>query len=105
MPWSAWSGLVGGFVFGVYLQHVSAGAYLATLTQLTGLPEVVIATIKALSFGMIAGLVGCYRGLTVSGGSKGLGTAVNETVVLCVVALFAVNVVLTTIGVRFGTGH
>jgi phospholipid/cholesterol/gamma-HCH transport system permease protein len=70
-------GLVGGFVFGVYLQHVSAGAY----------------------------LVGCYRGLTVSGGSKGLGTAVNETVVLCVVALFAVNVVLTTIGVRYGTGH
>jgi phospholipid/cholesterol/gamma-HCH transport system permease protein len=49
--------------------------------------------------------VGCYRGLTVSGGSKGLGTAVNETVVLCVVALFAVNVVLTTIGVRFGTGR
>jgi phospholipid/cholesterol/gamma-HCH transport system permease protein len=26
-------------------------------------------------------------------------------VVLCVVALFAVNVVLTTIGVRFGTGR
>ncbi|EUA43250.1 conserved membrane domain protein [Mycobacterium xenopi 3993] len=38
------------------------------------------------------------------GGSKGLGTAVNETVVLCVVALYAVNVILTTIGVRFGTG-
>jgi phospholipid/cholesterol/gamma-HCH transport system permease protein len=29
---------------------------------------------------------------------------VNETLVLCVIALFAVNVVLTTIGVRFGTG-
>jgi phospholipid/cholesterol/gamma-HCH transport system permease protein len=98
-------GLVGGFLFGVYLQHVSAGGYLATLTQLTGLPEVVIATVKALAFGLIAGLVGCYRGLTVRGGSKGLGTAVNETVVLCVVALFAVNVVLTTIGVRFGTGR
>jgi phospholipid/cholesterol/gamma-HCH transport system permease protein len=25
--------------------------------------------------------------------------------VLCVIALFAVNVVLTTIGVRFGTGN
>ena len=61
--------------------------------------------VKAATFGLIAGLVGCYRGLTVSGGSKGLGTAVNETVVLCVVALYAVNVVLTTIGVRFGTGH
>jgi phospholipid/cholesterol/gamma-HCH transport system permease protein len=97
-------GLVGGFFFGVYLQNVSGGAYLATLTLITGLPEVVIATVKAATFGMIAGLVGCYRGLTVRGGSKGLGTAVNETVVLCVVALYAVNVVLTTIGVRFGTG-
>ena len=98
-------GLVGGFIFSVYLQHVSAGAYLSTLTLVTGLPEVVIAMAKAVSFGLIAGLVGCYRGLTVSGGAKGVGTAVNETVVLCVIALFAVNVILTTIGVRFGTGH
>jgi len=96
-------GLVGGYIFGVYLQNVSGGAYLATLTLITGLPEVVIATIKAMTFGLIAGLIGCYRGLTVSGGSKGLGTAVNETVVLAVVALYAVNVVLTTIGVKFGT--
>src|ERR1700748_711268 len=97
-------GLVGGYLFGVYLQNVSGGAYLATLTTITGLPEVVIATVKAAVFGLIAGLVGCYRGLTVRGGSKGLGTAVNETVVLCVVALYAVNVILTTIGVKFGTG-
>lgn len=97
-------GLVGGYIFGVFLQNVSGGAYLSTLTLITGLPEVVIATIKAAIFGLIAGLVGCYRGLTVKGGSKGLGTAVNETVVLCVVALYAVNVILTTIGVRFGTG-
>ncbi|MCA2255985.1 ABC transporter permease [Mycobacterium intracellulare] len=98
-------GLTGGYIFGVYLQNVSGGAYLATLTTVTGLPEVIIAELKAASFGLIAGLVGCYRGLTVRGGSKGLGTAVNETVVLCVVALFAVNMVLTTIGVRFGTGR
>ncbi len=98
-------GLVGGFLFGVYLQNVSGGAYLATLTLVTGLPEMVISTVKAAVFGLIAGLVGCYRGLTTSGGPKGVGIAVNETVVLCVLALFAVNVVLTTIGVQYGTGH
>jgi phospholipid/cholesterol/gamma-HCH transport system permease protein len=98
-------GLGGGYVFSVYLQNVSSGAYLSTLTVLTGLPEVIIATIKAAMFGLIAGLVGCYRGLIVRGGSKGLGTAVNETVVLCFIALFAVNAVMTTIGVRFGTGR
>ncbi|EUA43251.1 permease family protein [Mycobacterium xenopi 3993] len=54
-------GLVGGYIFGVYLQNVSGGAYLTSLTLITGLPEVVIATVKAAVFGLIAGLVGCYR--------------------------------------------
>ena len=98
-------GLVGSFIFGVGLQNISAGAYLQTLTLITGLPEVIISIVKALAFGLIAGLVGCYRGLTVGGGAKGVGIAVNETLVLCVVALFAVNVIFTTIGVRFGTGR
>jgi phospholipid/cholesterol/gamma-HCH transport system permease protein len=97
-------GLVGGYFFGVYLQDVNAGAYLSTLTIVTGLPEVVISIVKAMTFGLVAGLVACYRGLTVSGGPKGVGTAVNETLVLAVVFLYAINVVLTTIGVRFGTG-
>ena len=98
-------GLIGSFIFGVGLQNISAGAYLQTLTLVTGLPEVVISIAKALTFGLISGLVGCYRGLTVGGGAKGVGIAVNETLVLCVVALFAVNVIFTTIGVRFGTGR
>jgi phospholipid/cholesterol/gamma-HCH transport system permease protein len=97
--------LVGGYLFGVYIQHLSAGAYVSTLTLITGLPEVLLSVIKSAVFGLIAGLVGCYRGLTVRGGPKGVGIAVNETLVMCVIALFAVNVVLTSIGVRFGTGH
>ena len=99
-------GLVGGFVFGVYLQHVSGGAYLATLTLVTGLPEVVIATVKAAIVRTDRrAWSAATAGLTTKGGPKGVGTAVNETLVLCVIALFAVNVVLTTIGVRFGTGR
>ena len=93
-------GLVGGFIFGVYIQNVSAGAYVSTLTLITGLPEVLISVVKALTFGLIAGLVGCYRGLTVQGGPKGVGIAVNETVVYAFICLFVVNVILTAVGVR-----
>jgi RNA polymerase sigma-70 factor, ECF subfamily len=39
-------GLVGGFIYGVYQQNVSAGAYLTTLTLITVLPEVVISIVK-----------------------------------------------------------
>ena len=99
-------GLVGGYLFGVYLQNVSGGAYLSTLTLVTGLPEVVIAIVKAATFGLIAGLVGCYRGLTVARRRQGCWAPPSTRPWCCAsIALFAVNVVLTTIGVRFGTGQ
>jgi phospholipid/cholesterol/gamma-HCH transport system permease protein len=52
-----------------------------------------------------AGLVGCYRGLTVKGGPKGVGNAVNETVVYAFICLFVINVLMTAIGVRVLTRH
>ena len=52
-------------------------------------------------FGLIAGLVACYRGLTITGGgAKAVGNAVNETVVYAFMALFVINVVVTAIGIR-----
>lgn len=98
-------GIVGGFFFSVFFQNVTPGAYVSSLTFVTGTPEVVISEVKACIFGLLAGLVACHRGLTVKGGSKGVGDAVNETVVFAFLALFAVNVVATAVGVRYGTGR
>jgi len=61
--------------------------------------------VKAALFGLIAGLVACYRGLNVSGGgAKAVGNAVNETVVYAFMALFVINVVVTAIGIQMTTG-
>ena len=91
-------GIGGGFVFSVYLQDVNPGAFLANLTLLTGLGELIISMVEAMLFGLFAGLVACYQGLNVSGGAKGVGDAVNETVVYSFMALFVVNVVVTAVG-------
>src|SRR5271168_5097865 len=97
-------GIVGGYVFSVFVQDVNPGAFAAGITLLTGVPEVIISCVKAALFGLIAGLVACYRGLTVSrGGAKAVGNAVNETVVYAFMALFVINVVVTAIGIRFTT--
>src|SRR6201995_450430 len=93
-------GLSGGYVFSVFLQGVNPGAFINGLTVLTGLRELILAEVKALLFGVMAGMVGCYRGLTVKGGPKGVGNAVNETVVYAFICLFVINVVMTAIGVK-----
>ena len=62
------------------------------------MPELLLSQVKAAVFGAVAGLIACYRGLSVSGGPKSVGQAVNETVVFAFVALFLVNMLLTSIG-------
>ena len=94
-------GIIGGYVFSVFIQDVNPGAFAAGITLLTGVPEVIISCVKAALFGLIAGLVACYRGLTITGGgAKAVGNAVNETVVYAFMALFVINVVVTAIGIR-----
>jgi phospholipid/cholesterol/gamma-HCH transport system permease protein len=93
-------GLVGGFVFSVFVQHVTPGAYAAGLTVLTRAPDLMLAMIKAALFGLAAGLIACYKGISVKGGPAGVGNAVNETVVYTFVALFAINIVATAVGVK-----
>lgn len=93
-------GLLGGFIFSVALQDVNPGAFISGLTLLTGLGELVLAELKAALFGMLAGLVACYKGLSVRGGPKAVGNAVNETVVFAFMALFVVNTVVTAVGLK-----
>src|SRR3982074_3983885 len=61
-------GLSGSYFFVVFVQHVTPGAFVAGMTLLTGLPQVVVSLVKALLFGLSAGLIACYKGLSVGGG-------------------------------------
>src|SRR6478735_495372 len=93
-------GLSGSYFFVVYLQNVTPGAFAAGLTLLTGLPQVIVSLVKALLFGLSAGLIACYKGLHVGGGPTAVGTAVNETVVFAFMALFLINILATAFGVK-----
>lgn len=90
-------GTLGGYFFNVILQHGTPGAYLSSFSALAQLPDLYVSEIKALIFGFIAGIVAAYRGLNPRGGPKGVGDAVNQSVVITFMLLFFVNMVLTAI--------
>ena len=92
--------LVGSFVFTVFIQHVTPGAFAAGVTVLTGVGDLAVGLIKAALFGLSAGLIACYKGLFVGGGPAGVGYAVNETVVYTFMALFAINIIASAVGVE-----
>lgn len=92
----ATEGVLGGYLFSVFVQGADPGAYASSLTLVTGVPELIISVVKSVAFGLIAGLVACYLGLNVKGGPKGVGEAVNQSVVYSVATLEFVNLLLTT---------
>jgi phospholipid/cholesterol/gamma-HCH transport system permease protein len=55
-----------------------------------------------LVYGISAGMVACYRGLTVSGGPKGVGEAVNQTVIMSFLLLFFFNTLLSMLFIQAG---
>jgi phospholipid/cholesterol/gamma-HCH transport system permease protein len=90
-------GIGGGYIFNVMLQGGTPGAYIASFNGLAQLPDLYQAEIKAVVFGITAALVASYKGLTASGGPKGVGDAVNQTVVIAAMLLFAENFVLSAL--------
>jgi phospholipid/cholesterol/gamma-HCH transport system permease protein len=90
-------GVSGGYFFNVVMQGGTPGAYLASFQALGQLPDLVSGELKALVFGMVAALVATYLGLNAKGGPKGVGDAVNQSVVITFMLLFAINFILTAI--------
>jgi phospholipid/cholesterol/gamma-HCH transport system permease protein len=90
-------GVAGGYFFNVVLQGGTPGAYLASFSALAQLPDLYTGELKAFIFGLIAGVVASYKGLNAGGGPKGVGDAVNQSVVITFMLLFAVNFVITAV--------
>ncbi|TFV65482.1 UNVERIFIED_ORG: ABC transporter permease [Bacillus sp. AZ43] len=90
-------GTAGGYFFNVVLQGGTPGAYLASFSALAQIEDFWASETKALVFGLIAGIVASYKGLNAGGGPKGVGDAVNQSVVITFILLFAVNLVMTAI--------
>ncbi|QGN48287.1 MlaE family ABC transporter permease [Micromonospora sp. WMMD558] len=90
-------GVSGGYLFNVVMQGGTPGAYLASFQALGQLPDLLVGEVKALLFGAAAALIASYKGMTAKGGPKGVGDAVNQSVVLTFMALFALNFVVTAV--------
>ena len=90
-------GVVGGYSFNVLLQGGTPGAYLSSFAALAQPSDLWVGELKALIFGFVAGIVAAYRGLNPSPGPKGVGDAVNQSVVITFLLTFMINLAITTV--------
>jgi phospholipid/cholesterol/gamma-HCH transport system permease protein len=93
-------GLTGTFLFSTLVLGASPGLFISNLTLLTGKAAFITSVIKTALFGIAAALVACYLGMNAKGGPRGVGEAVNQTVVFTLMVLVVINTLATTIFVQ-----
>jgi phospholipid/cholesterol/gamma-HCH transport system permease protein len=65
------------------------------MLRYTGTVDVVIGIIKAVIFGGIVAIVGCYKGMYCGNGAEGVGRATTEAVVYSSIGILVTNFFLT----------
>jgi len=94
------SNFIGTGVFGV-----NEAYWLAQMGKYTDLPDIVIAMVKGLVFGILIVVISCHQGLKANQGAVGVGRGTTRAMVYSSLAILIVNFFLTLVmNILFPTG-
>ena len=79
------------------LYHQSLGGFFATLFSNATITDLWSSVMMCTMFGAIVAVVCSYKGMSASGGAAGVGRAVNQAVVISLVAVFFFQFVVSSI--------
>jgi phospholipid/cholesterol/gamma-HCH transport system permease protein len=88
-------GLAGGAAIAIFLLGLNSYQYWHTAYQSLVFADVFQGLIKPVIFGFIVATVGCYYGLTTSGGTQGVGRSTTQAVVTASVLILVTDFFIT----------
>ena len=94
-------GLLGGCLASVFSLRLDAVEFWRRSVDVLEFADLMQGFAKALVFGFILATVGCYKGLTVRGGTQGVGRATTQAVVVASVLIIVADTFLTKLSLYF----
>lgn len=95
------SALAGGFLVSKNTLHISFPYYAQMVQENLLVRDIISGSIKSICFGIIIGVISCYKGLAVEGGAAGVGTSTTSSVVVAITAVIGFdslfNICMTTL--------
>jgi phospholipid/cholesterol/gamma-HCH transport system permease protein len=90
-------GIGAGYCVGVYLYGIDPSYIWYNMVKYTSGENVIVGMIKALVFGGVIAIIGCYKGMYCGEGAEGVGRATTEAVVYSSITILITNFFLTLI--------
>jgi phospholipid/cholesterol/gamma-HCH transport system permease protein len=92
---SVFVGLLGGMVASVFSLRLGATVFWQRAIAILEFSDLMQGFTKSLVFAFIIASVGCYQGLSVRGGTQGVGRATTQAVVVASVMIIIADTFLT----------
>jgi phospholipid/cholesterol/gamma-HCH transport system permease protein len=89
--------IFGGYVVAVTSLGVPAPTYAEGLREFFKLKDLLSGLLKAVFFGNIIGVMGCYHGFRTTGGAEGVGKATTAAVVASCVLILILDFILASL--------
>jgi phospholipid/cholesterol/gamma-HCH transport system permease protein len=97
-------GLIGGYLVSFFTLRLGAVTFWTRAIDILDFSDLMQGLTKPIVFGFIIATVGCYQGLTVKGGTQGVGRATTQAVVTASVIILVSNFFLTKL-MLYLAGH
>jgi phospholipid/cholesterol/gamma-HCH transport system permease protein len=95
-------GLLGGCVASVFSLRLNAVQFWTRAIDALDFADIMQGMMKPLVYGFILTTIGCYKGLTVRGGTQGVGRATTQAVVVASVMIIGADLFLTKLALYLG---
>jgi phospholipid/cholesterol/gamma-HCH transport system permease protein len=90
-------GVTGGYFVGVKVLGTNPVTYYNQSVNNTEMTDIWYGLIKALVFGAVVGLIGCYKGFNTEGGAEGVGKATTGAVVISCMLILILDYFLSAL--------
>jgi phospholipid/cholesterol/gamma-HCH transport system permease protein len=91
------AGQIGAYIVAVLWQGIDPGIFFDRVQQFVRISDLRMMGTKSLVFGFVLSIICCKKGFYASGGARGVGEATAKAVVASIVAIFALDYVLTSL--------
>src|SRR6516164_1187306 len=90
-------GMLGGMLIGVLMLDITPITYYNQTSGAVGINDWAVGLVKAVLFGAVVAIVGCWRGMRCQRSAAAVGAAATSAVVLCIVLIILIDATATVI--------
>ncbi|MBS1988385.1 ABC transporter permease [Candidatus Dependentiae bacterium] len=90
-------GIIAGYVMSVHVLNINAEIYMESTISNVEVSDITNGIIKAVFFGLILSIISTYKGFTASGGARGVGIAITQSVVYSILTIVIADYILISL--------